>query len=599
MAGPRPQGDRTREQLLAEDRRCLRGIAGPPFEACQRISTTIDKRSLVTADTNSYSAPVRWAHHPVEVKLFVDQVELWCETQRVEVHERRYEKGRFILEPTHYLTRPGRTIPFELLGFQYRDIMGPLLGWKRADGSRRYRFGFVTVAKGNTKSALAAAALLYLVFGDGEPVSLGYAASTSAKAARNVFDFCARMVRNSPQLSKALKIIDHTGRIIDPKRRNVLAIIPNRPDAAEGKSIHACVYDEVHLAKDRKLFEAIQYGGRSRAQSLILVITTAASDRHGIAYELYEDAQRLLAGAVIDHARFAFVAESSHDDDPMDPAVWARANPALGITVNRADFEAEAQRAADSPAKMVNFKRRRLNVWGMTDVATFIDLDRWIACRADVDADTLAGRECYAGLDLSSNCDLTACVLVFPSADESIDVLAYHWLPEDVLPERAKTDWDMYPAMVQAGHLETTPGDYIDQAHIRRRIGELGQRFAIREIAYDPTFAADLGPTLADDGYAVFEFWQTHRMYSPVMAKLDAITRAKKLRHNNPLLDWQVSNLLAHTNENGHMKPAKPAPGKKIDGVSALLMALGKIVKADRANEKQITYTTSPLILVG
>lgn len=111
LAGPRPHGDRTREQLLEEDRRCLREITGPPFEACHRISTRVDKRSLVTADTNSYSAPVRWAHHPVEVKQFVDKVELWCQTERVAVHERSYEKGQFILEPTHYLnllrTKPG------------------------------------------------------------------------------------------------------------------------------------------------------------------------------------------------------------------------------------------------------------------------------------------------------------------------------------------------------------------------------------------------------------------------------------------------------------------------------------------------------------
>lgn len=111
MDGPRPHGDRTREQLLEEDRRALRALEGPAFEACQRLSTTIDKRSLVTVDTNSYSAPVRWAHHPVQVKLFVDRVEMWCEQQCVASHERCHEKGQFILEPTHYLnllkTKPG------------------------------------------------------------------------------------------------------------------------------------------------------------------------------------------------------------------------------------------------------------------------------------------------------------------------------------------------------------------------------------------------------------------------------------------------------------------------------------------------------------
>lgn len=111
MTGPRPHADRTREQLLEEDRRGLRALAGPSFEACQRIDTTIDKRSLVTVDTNAYSAPVRWAHHAVQVKLFVNRVELWCESQQVAAHERGYGKGQFILEPTHYLnllrTKPG------------------------------------------------------------------------------------------------------------------------------------------------------------------------------------------------------------------------------------------------------------------------------------------------------------------------------------------------------------------------------------------------------------------------------------------------------------------------------------------------------------
>lgn len=111
MAGPRPHAERTRDQLLQEEQRCLRVLQGPPFEACQRTSTTIDKRSLVTVDSNSYSAPVRWAHHPVQIKLLAERVELWCGQECVAAHDRSYEKGQFILEPTHYLnllrTKPG------------------------------------------------------------------------------------------------------------------------------------------------------------------------------------------------------------------------------------------------------------------------------------------------------------------------------------------------------------------------------------------------------------------------------------------------------------------------------------------------------------
>ena len=104
LPGARPHQDRLRSALLEEDRRGFIELQATTFEACEPIDTTIDKRSLVTVATNSYSAPTRWAHHPVRVKMFVDSVELWCEHQRVAVHDRCHGKGQYILEPTHYLS---------------------------------------------------------------------------------------------------------------------------------------------------------------------------------------------------------------------------------------------------------------------------------------------------------------------------------------------------------------------------------------------------------------------------------------------------------------------------------------------------------------
>ncbi len=111
LPGPRPHQDKTRRELLAEEKRGFRPLQEKPFEACTRRSTFVDKRSLIQVDTNSYSAPVRWAHHPVLIKSFVDRIELWCEQERVAMHARCYGKGQFRLEPYHYLmllkTKPG------------------------------------------------------------------------------------------------------------------------------------------------------------------------------------------------------------------------------------------------------------------------------------------------------------------------------------------------------------------------------------------------------------------------------------------------------------------------------------------------------------
>jgi transposase len=100
---PPPHPGKTRRALFEQEKRCLRSLPDQPFEAYRERSTFVDKRSLVQHDTNSYSAPVRWAYHPVVLKAFVDRIELFCEQQRVAVHERCYDRQQYVLVPEHYL----------------------------------------------------------------------------------------------------------------------------------------------------------------------------------------------------------------------------------------------------------------------------------------------------------------------------------------------------------------------------------------------------------------------------------------------------------------------------------------------------------------
>jgi len=100
---PPPHHAQTRGQLLEQEKRCLRPLPDQPFPAYRECSTFVDKRSLVQYETNCYSAPVRWAYHPVVIKVFVDRIELFCEQQQVAVHERCYGRHQYVFTPEHYL----------------------------------------------------------------------------------------------------------------------------------------------------------------------------------------------------------------------------------------------------------------------------------------------------------------------------------------------------------------------------------------------------------------------------------------------------------------------------------------------------------------
>jgi len=97
------RSERTRGELLAEERLRFLPLPRVRFEACVRRSTIADKLSLVRFDNSFYSVPVAYAHHRCVVAGYVDRVEVSVADGIVAVHERNWEKERFVLDWRHYL----------------------------------------------------------------------------------------------------------------------------------------------------------------------------------------------------------------------------------------------------------------------------------------------------------------------------------------------------------------------------------------------------------------------------------------------------------------------------------------------------------------
>ena len=94
-------------------------------------------------------------------------------------------------------------------------------------------------------------------------------------------------------------------------------------------------------------------------------------------------------------------------------AIGIKANPSLGHTVDIEKVRAAFLSAKENPAEENLFRQLRLNQW-VKQSTRWMQMEKWDACDEVINLDTLIGRECYAGLDLSTTLDLTAFVLVFP-----------------------------------------------------------------------------------------------------------------------------------------------------------------------------------------
>lgn len=466
---------------------------------------------------------------------------------------------------------------FELLDWQWTDVVAPLYGWKRPDGTRRFRRGYIEVPKKNGKSSLFAGLSLYSLVADGEPGAEVYVAAVDRDQASIVYGEAANMTEISPHLSSRLRVIRSTKRIVNDRSQSVLRALSADTPSKQGLNASAVLIDELHAHKNREMFDTLRYAGAARKQPLNLCITTAGYDRHSICWEQHEYARQVLDGTIEDLSFFGYIVGAPSEADWTSREVWRAANPSWQITIDENQFADDAHEAQESAAKENSFRRYRLNQW-TEQAVRWINMEKWDACSAPVV--DLDGRECFGGLDLSCTTDISALVLVFPD-DGRFDVLPFFWVPEDGARKRERRDKVPYGQWIRNGLIEATPGEVVDYETIHARINELGQQFNIRQIAIDRWNATQLAGQLEADGFEIVAFGQGYSSINAPTKKLEELVLSNKLAHGgHPVLRWMAGNVSIDIDAAGNWKPSKKKSIEKIDGIVALVMAVAGATSA-------------------
>ena len=218
-------------------------------------------------------------------------------------------------------------------------------------------------------------------------------------------------------------------------------------------------------------------------------------------------------------------------------------------------------------------------------------MEKWDRCALPADPEVLEGRVCYGGLDLSSTTDITAFVLVFPplNEDDMYIVLPYFWIPEENIGQRVNRDHVPYDIWERQGSLQTTEGNVIHYGYIERFIEQLGERYNIREIAFDRWGAVQMVQNLEGMGFTVVPFGQGFKDMSPPTKELMKLVLEGRIAHGgHPVLRWNMDNIFIRTDPAGNIKPDKEKSTEKIDGAVALIMALDRAIRCGNVNSASV-----------
>jgi len=455
-----------------------------------------------------------------------------------------------------------------------------LFGWlEKKDKRRRFRIGYLEVGKKNGKTTLAAGVGLYMLDSDEENGAEVYSFATKRDQAKIVHEEAKNMLRQSRALSRTIKF----GKGLDsniyvPETGSKFAPLSSDHDSNEGINTSCGIGDEIHVYKDRGNWDVVETSMVTRRQPLLLGITTAGVNQQGVCRQIHNHLEQILDRVIIDDRMFGMIFTLDEGDDWRDEVNWVKPNPNLGVNIEADALRPKALRAQQMPSAVNAFLREHMNVWTNAESA-WMTIESWRASAGIVDAKALNGHECYMGMDLSTTTDISAISMVFPMGDGTYQALFEFWIPAACMEARVTRDRVPYDVWVREGYVHATDGNSIDYDFIEHRILELAKIYKIKEIAFDPYNATEITNHLIEQGLEMVSFQQGFLSLSPPTKKVEILVADGKLHHgNNPVMNWMITNVIIREDPAGNKKPDKAKSREKIDGVVALIMAVGRAI---------------------
>lgn len=499
--------------------------------------------------------------------------------------------------------------PFLLAPWQ-EDAVSQIYGNLDDDGNRLITQVYLEVPKKTGKTEFAAGLVLLELILNKMLGCQVWGAAAAQKQALNVFRAAHTMVRLSPILSKQLRPLPSTARILKRSDPNSFyAAIAADGDFSDGFNPACSVCDEVHRWRTRKQLDnhdVLALGGFTRRHTLNINITTAGiRNESPLAWRLHQKTLRINSGdeTFADPTFYGRIYAADPKDDPADEKTWIKANPSLkqnGGFLDIGKLRKFYKQTIADPEGLRGWRRYFLNLWDQKENRC-IDMEKWDACRGGWTAKGLLdkapedrirplphgllerfiGRVCFPGVDLSMTTDMSSVVFVFPSENGAVDLLPFFWMPEAGLRKRELRDGMPYRTWAEKGFLELSPGNAIDYRDVKARLLWGAQMFDVREMCFDPYNSREMSVQLIDEGFECVEISQGYNAMNEPCKKFLELVATEKLRHGgHPILRWNA--MCLSTEERNDLlkfvKPERQKDSSRIDGITAAVDGLARAI---------------------
>jgi phage terminase large subunit-like protein len=468
-----------------------------------------------------------------------------------------FDGKSFILQPWQVF------IIANLYGFYWKDT-----------GKRRFQTAYIELGRKNGKTAFSAALSLYHLVADGEAAAEVLIAANSKDQAKVCFNTVRGFAKSFDPSEKYLK--KFRADVIYPSTNSFIKCLASDSNKLDGYNCSLGIVDEYHSAPNSLVRDVLRSSQGMRSQPLLITITTAGFDKSLPCYELRTVATEIISGIKQDDSFFAIIYCMDLEDDWKDEKNWIKSNPNLDVTISKDFLRKQVLQAVNNPADEVGVKTKNLNIW--CDTATVWIPDEYILkATKKIKKSDFKDMDCYVGVDLSSNRDLTAVAYMF-FRDEKYYFFIDYYLPHDSLKERP--DKELYFDWHNHKYLKSTAGNVVDYDYILKDLLEVYQNTNIIKIYYDKWNALGWVVKSTDEGLPLEPFSQAIGNFNACTKEFERlILSGQVVLDDNPITRYCLRCVELRYDFTGNCKPSKANEKKKIDGVIAMLQALASYME--------------------
>ena len=459
---------------------------------------------------------------------------------------------------------------FELLPYQLW-IISSIFGFYYKNSDKRVtNYCYIELARKQGKTALAAAICLYMLVADGENGSEVELVANSAKQAKICFDMASNFLQGIDTKDKYFK--RYRDKIKFDKTKSFLQVLSSDASGNDGYNSYCFVLDECHEQKDSRLWDVMCSSQGMRTNSLGIIITTAGFNMFGFCYSYRRTCTEILSGVKEDDSQFVAIYTLDDEDDWHDENCWAKANPSLGVTVQVDYLRQQVKKAVNNTTLEVGTRTKNLNQW-ISSSEIWLSNDLLLDSTQDLKLSDFKGNYAYVGVDLAAVSDLTAVSYMIPRDDKFYFINKYY-LPQSALSDNPNCE--LYKDWMRKGHLIITDGNVTDYDYVLKDLILANKEIFISKIAYDAYNATQWAISATAEGLPLEPYSQALWSFNKPTKELERLIKSGKVViDNNPITRWNFSNVVLKSDYNENVKPVKQTDMNKIDGVIAMIEALG------------------------